>query len=576
MEKEKKLSNRDIADILDQIALILELKGDNPFKARAYANAARIILDLGEDLGDLIGRGELKSIRGIGEALSKKISELFGTGQLAYYNELKTSVPQDHLKMLRVRGLGPKKILLLHQALNINTIEELEAACKEDLLLSIRGFGPKVQEKILNGIEQLRIHGDRRLYPDVIGEARRILSYLESGRAAHGAFSLAGSLRRKCAIIRDINLVGAVDRPSEAADLFASYPGATRVLEKGDCRCVALLGSDLQAELKIVRPEEFPFALNFLTGSADHQAALREWAARRGMLLTARGLSAGGPVACPDEEGLYAALGLTFIPPELRENTGEIEAAALGRLPGLIGPEDIRGIFHVHSRYSDGTDTIETLAAAANQLGLGYIGIADHSRSAYYARGLSLEAIRRQHEEIDHLNSLGHRIRILKGIELEILPDGRLDYDEETLESFDFIVAAVHTHFSMPEPEMTARIIRALEHPRVTMLAHPSGRLLLSREPYAADMSRIIAAAAKNGKVLELNAHPYRLDLDWRFCKVAKSLGVKIAVNPDAHQSAGLLDLQYGIDHARKGWLEPTDCLNTLPLDRILSFLNKK
>lgn len=276
-----------------------------------------------------------------------------------------------------------------------------------------------------------------------------------------------------------------------------------------------------------------------------------------------------------EEDEIYTVLGLSYIPPELRENTGEIEGAAAGRIPTLITRDDIRGIFHVHTSYSDGMDTIEGMANAARNMGWSYIGISDHSRSAFYARGLSAEAVLKQHEEIDRLNRVMSGIRILKGIEVEILPDGGLDYEEDILSLFDFVIAAVHTHFSMPEAEMTSRIARALEHPRVTMLAHPSGRLLLSREPYAVNLHRIIEIAADHGKILELNAHPYRLDLDWFLCKRAKELGVRIAINPDAHQRAGLNDLQYGIDQARKGWLEPSDCLNTFPLDRILSFLGK-
>ena len=577
MEKTKQLTNREVSDILDEIAVILELKGENPFKARAYANASRIVSGLDRDLKDLVERGELGSIRGIGDALTKKISELVMTGQLVYFNNLKASVPQDLLKMLRVRGLGPRKIFQLHQTLNINTIEELEAACKEDLLLAVRGFGSKIQEKILKGIEELRLHGDLRLYPEVLPEAQQLLSYLVAQVAPEDRFSLAGSLRRKCAVIRDINILAAAKESSRIAELFAAYPGSQDVKVADHSRVSILLNAGIRAELQTVRAEEFPFALNFLTGSREHHAALRKFGELKGFTLTETALmSPGGAVKCPTEEALYAALGLPFIPPEMREDMGEIEAAAQGSLPDLISLDDIQGIFHVHTRYSDGTDSIEALAASARKLGMSYLGIADHSRSAHYARGLSVETVRKQHDEIDRLNRLNPGIRILKGIEVEILPDGQLDYEDEVLALFDFVIAAVHSHFSMPEAEMTARIVRALEHPRVTMLAHPSGRLLLSREPYAVDLPRIIDIAAAHGKVLELNAHPYRLDLDWRFCKYARDRGVKVAINPDAHQAAGFQDLQYGIDQARKGWLGPRDCLNTLSLDQILSFLGKK
>jgi len=572
----KALSSKEIADILEQIAIILQIKGENPFKSRAYSNAAKLISQL-DNLPELVEKGELSMIRGIGDALSKKISELLITGELKYFNDLKASVCEDHLKMLGIRGLGPRKIHLLHELLGIKTIEELESACKENRLLDIRGFGKKIQDKILNGIEHVRSHLDYHLYSEALHDAESILKYLQSCEDILGSPCLAGSARRKCELIRDLDFLVSTDNLSAVAEYFLSYSRNEKTLEKGNTKIRILLNSGLQADLRLVREDEFPFALHHFTGSKEHNAALRRRARKMGMVMNEYGISTSGKnIRCVNEEEIFGTLGLSYIPPELRENTGEIEEASVGNLPNLIKPEDIKGVFHVHTNYSDGSDSIEAIAHAAKRTGLQYVGISDHSRSAFYAHGLSTEDVIRQHEEIDALNKADIGICIFKGIEVEILPDGELDYDYSILERFDFIIAAVHSHFSMPELQMTDRIIKALEHPMVTMLAHPTGRLLLSREPYKIDMSRILNTAAVHRKVLELNSNPHRLDIDWRCCKQAKKKGVMIAVNPDAHHASGLHDVRYGIDQARKGWIEASDCLNTLSLERVRSIFWKK
>lgn len=568
---DKQQSAKQIAAVFEEIATLLELKGENPFKSRAYSNAAGIIRGLEGELNVLVERGELSEIPGIGAALSKKISEFVKTGKLKYFDDLKATVPAGHLQMLAIRGLGPKKIRRIHQSLGIDTVDELEKACNENRLPGIRGFGKKIQENILKGIELLRVRGGFRLYSEAIGEADSLLAYLEAyGR---GSYSLAGPLRRGCELIRDIDIVASNKHPDVLAEHLFSFPKRLKILDKDRNRFKMILDSGVQVNLKAVGENTFPFALLSATGSPEHYESLVNRALSLGMTLDGQGLStSAGPVPCRDEKEIFSALGLPFIAPELREARGEIEAAALGRLPHPVEMKDIKGILHVHTKYSDGTDTIETLADAARFLGYRYIGISDHSRSAFYAGGLSIEDISRQHEEIDILNGRGSDIHIFKGIEVEILPDGSMDYDDKVLERFDFIIAAVHSHFNMAEPDMTGRIVRALEHPLVTMLAHPSGRLLLSREPYAVDLDRVIDAAAAHGKVIELNANPYRLDLDWRFCRKAKEKGVKISINPDAHHWTGFYDLRYGVNQARKGWLEASDCLNTLPPDEIRSF----
>lgn len=574
----KKLSKKDISDILEEIGILLELRGENPFKSRAYSNAARIVTNLEGDLDELAATGALSEIRGIGEALSRKISLLVTTGELDYYTELKASVPRDHVTMLRIRGLGPKKIFQLHRMLGINTVDDLEKACREGRLLEIRGFGPKNQEKILKGIQDLKTYRDRHLYIEAAAAADSVFAFVSDAPELLRRPILTGSLRRRCAVVGDIDLIASSDRPSEAADYFASFRESEEIIGKGDTKISLLLRSGFQTDLRIIRENEYPYALHHFTGSKDHNTALRGIARKKGITMNEYGLFSEEAeiIHAADEEEIFAALGLSFIPPELRENTGEIEEAAAGITPRLIERADIRGAFHFHSDYSDGRDSISKLAAAAAEAGLEYIGISDHSRSAYYAGGMSVDDVRRQVAEIDALNSARSTPYIFKGIEVEILPDGRLDYEEDVLELFDFIIAAVHSHFSMPEAEMTARIIKALGHPLVTMLAHPSGRLLLSREPYALDMKAVIDFCAGNGRAIEINANPERLDLDWRFCRYARSRGVKLSINPDAHSVDGIEDLIYGVYQARKGRLAPADCLNTLSCRDVRRFLNNR
>ncbi len=568
------LDKEAIADILEEIGMLLELQGENPFKTRAYSHAAQTIRMLDQDLGALIDTDALSSIPGIGEALSKKITTLYTTGRLEYLDKLRTTVPEDFLTMIRIRGLGAKKIIQLHKQLNIRTLDELEAACRDDRLLAAKGFGKAMQDKILKGIEQLRRSEGLHLFAHVEPEMAALLSHLQTALADDDSISPTGEYRRLCSVIRDLPLLAASDAHSRIIDHFAAYVKEESVLERTSDRCRIRLDSGIESNLYVVPKDVFSFALHHATGSHAHAEGLRQWAQKKGMFLTENGLTAKGkPVNCRDEEAIFAALGLADIPPELREDTGEIAAAAKGALPRLIERADIRGAFHVHTNMSDGANTLEQLATAAKAAALEYIGIADHSRSAYYAHGLSVEQVVRQIQEIDRLNAADIGVYLFKGIEVEILPDGRLDYDEEILRLFDFVIAAIHSHFSMPEREMTDRISRAMEHPHVTMLAHPTGRLLLSRDPYAVNLAEVIDCAASLGKVLEINAYPDRLDLDWRWCKAAKEKGVLMAINPDVHQASGFDALRYGVNEARRGWLEATDCLNTQSLDAVRQFL---
>lgn len=570
------ITKKDIAAVLEEIGTLLELKGEHPFKARAYYNAARQIESLEQDIHLLISEDRLSSIKGIGSALDKKIRSLALTGSLDYYDELRSSVPPGHLEMLRIQGLGPKKIRKLHENLKIETIGELEYACRENRLLDLPGFGRKSQENIMTGIESLKRFAEKRLFFEAAEIAGALLQAVRgSGLAVRSG--IAGSLRRCNEVVKDIDIVASSQKPAELADLFTGLPQVERVTSRGETKASVSLSSGINADLRIVTEQEFPFALHHFTGSKEHNVAMRSRAIQMKLKMNEYGLfSDKGLVPCSSEEEIFAALGLAYIPPELRENCGEIEAAADGTLPVLVEMKDIRGVFHVHTNASDGTSSLKELVSYAKGMGLQYLGIADHSRSAYYAGGLSIDQVRRQHAEIDELNRKDGSFRIFKGIESEILPDGSLDYDDSVLGKFDFVIAAVHSHFSMSEKEMTARVLKALENKHTTILAHPTGRLLLARNPYRIDMEKVIDRAAATNTAIELNSSPHRLDLDWRLCRPAKKKGVKISINPDAHHDEGLSDISFGINIARKGWLERSDCLNCMDAQEVSDLLHKK
>ncbi len=570
MEKKK------VAALLEQIGTLLELKGESPFKIRAYLNAARVIEGLGGELDALVASGEIRNLKGIGEALSQKIGELARTGSLKYYEELRASFPEGILRMLEISGLGPKKIKVLYERLGITSIAELRDACESDRLLTLDGFGSKTQEKILQGIHYLQQHQDHHLLSVALGEGHQILQALEN----HGEIirlSLAGSLRRHMEIVRNIDLIASARNERSVMEYFSRLPQVKRVIALEENNSRVLLKSEIYADLRLVSDVEFPFALLHFTGSREHNTALRARAEVKGMKINEHGLfREGALIQCQDEFQIFAQVGLSYIPPELREGMGEIEAAESGQLPKLLEIGDICGLFHVHTTYSDGAATLEEIALAAKARGYQYIGIADHSQSAVYARGLKVEEVNRQHAEIDRLNKELKPFRILKGIESDILPDGSLDYTDEVLASFDFVIASVHSRFNLPEEQMTHRICQALMNRHVTMLAHPTGRLLLSREPYAVNLKKVIETAASRRVIVEINAHPMRLDLDWRILKYAKGLGMMTAINPDAHDVAGLDDIRFGVGIARKGWLESRDILNTRSLQGVMDFLESR
>jgi len=569
------MKKEEVSAILEEIGFLLELKGENPFKVRAYYNAGRALKGLEGSLEEVVQQGELRRIKGIGEALNKKISELVTTGSLPYYEELKATVPAGLREMVRIPHLGPKKVKALYERLGITTIGELEYACHENRLVDLPGFGAKTQENILQGIEVLKRYRGRFLYGDVAALAEAFTRSVAGVKGVLQA-SLAGSMRRRNEVVKDIDLVVAVRDGGAIGEGLISLPQIEEVLAQGETEIRVRLASGIPADLRLVSLKEFPFALHHLTGSKEHNIALRGRAKKMGMKINEYGLFAGErSIPCQGEGEIYRALGLALIPPELREGRGEVEAAAEGKLPDLLNAGQIKGAFHVHTASSDGSNTISSLIKEAQRLGLSYLGITDHSRSAAYAGGLSEEAIERQLEEIDEINRSSQGFRIFKGIEVEILPDGSLDYGDKVLAGFDFVIGAIHSHFQMGEREMTQRIIHAMETRHLTMLAHPTGRLLLAREPYQLDIEAVISAASRLGVVLELNANPHRLDLDWRWLKYAKDHGARISINPDAHNLQGLQDLLIGVGIARKGWLESRDVVNTMEADQVVSFLAK-
>ena len=571
----KMLTKETIIQILEEIATLLELTGENPFKSRAYQNAARNLEKSEVDFDELVKENRLTEIEGIGEAISKKLTELIQTGKLEYYEKLKDSVPPGHLEMLKIPGLGPKKIHALYEQLGVKDVGELEYACLENRLVDLKGFGEKTQDNILAGIAKLKVYKERRLYAEVAVEAEVLLEYLKRDKSIL-SISIAGSLRRGNETVKDIDILAASKNPEKLGGHFTSYERIETVTANGETKVSVVLKSGINADLRIVTSAEYPYALHHFTGSKEHNTAMRGRAKDMGLKMNEYGLFRGEKnIKCANEEELFATLKLQFIEPELRENMGEIQAAEKNELPKLVEEKDVRGIFHVHTNFSDGGETLENMARAAREMGLQYIGISDHSRSAYYAGGLQIEDIKKQHELIDKFNEKLKPFHIFKGIEADILPDGSLDYDEKTLARFDFVIAAVHSNFNMPAREMTARLKKALQNKYATMLAHPTGRLLLSREPYAVNLEEVIDTAAKFGKAVELNANAHRLDLDWRHCIYAKRKGVKIAINPDAHQIAGLRDVSFGVKIARKGWLSSEDCLNCMSLVGMKEYLTR-
>ena len=616
-----------IADVLEKIATLLELKDENPFKIRAYVNAARSLETWGGNIADLANEEVLEKIPGIGKAIAAKIKELVETGSLKFFDELRAEFPADILELFSLPGLGAKKIKALHEKLQVSSIAQLHEACVAGRIAELPGFGKTTQEKLCRAIDEREKYAGSFLLGKIAAEAEQLQNDLRAHPDALHV-CIAGSYRRRKEIVRDLDFIVATNAPAEISAMFVQHPLAESVIAYGPTKSSVRLRSGIQCDLRVVTSAEYPFALNYFTGSKEHNIEVRSRALKRGWTLneyrlgetppdpeearstgilpvgttgvssvdaadknkTAGKMPTGptGETPVPrrkppqkipvirEEADLYRALDLDYIPPELRENCGEFEAAAAGKLPRLIEAENLRGTFHCHTTASDGRNSLEQMAAAAQELGLQYLGIADHSRSSIQARGLDEARLRVQLASIRKLNSEFENFRLFAGVECDILRDGSLDFPDEILAQLDYVVASVHSAFTLSEADMTRRIVRAMQNPHVTMLAHPTGRLLLRRDPYQVDIPAIIEAAAATGTWIEINAAPKRLDLDWRWWPLAKEKGVKCVINPDAHGIERLQELWFGVGVARKGWLTKDDVMNCLPLGKIEAALGKK
>ncbi|TAL10067.1 MAG: DNA polymerase/3'-5' exonuclease PolX [Nitrospirae bacterium] len=556
------MTKREIAAVLEEMAFLLELKGENPFKVKAYSAGARVIESLPEEPSVLVQKGILRNVKGIGEGLAGVVTELVTAGRSTAHQEMKASFPAGVMEMAGVPGLGPKKIKALYENLGVGSVGELEYACIENRLVGLPGFGQKTQEKILAGIRRFKRHQGFHLFANVVGEADCIL---EAVRKAPGVLcaDLAGEIRRRLEVIQRIALVVAGPQPQALAEALQSIPDVTQVERHPETHTItARSPQGLPVSITLSDSAGYGWELLSATGSVEHVEAVKQ------SLTAHRGSQKG-----ESEELIYAAAGLSYVPPELREGHGEIAQAAHGRLPVLIEAGQVQGIFHNHTVWSDGSATLEQMVGAARSLGYRYIGISDHSQAAFYANGLKEDRVKAQHAEIDIVQKKFPDVRIFKGIEADILADGAMDYPDAVLATFDFVIASVHSRFNLSEEDQTNRICRALANPYVTMLGHATGRLLLSRDAYRVDMKKVLDAAAAHNKIVEINANPHRLDLDWRLCGYAKERGVQFSINPDAHSTEGLADVPFGVNVARKGGVTAADVVNTLPVEVVASRL---
>ncbi len=582
------MDKNQIANLLDQIATLLELKeGSSPFEVRAYQNAARAINALDGDIEQLAREGKLKGVPGLGPTIIKRVEEAIETGHIALYDELASTTPPIKLEMLRIQGVGPKKINAIYNQLHVESIADLIKAIEENKVAALPSFGKKTQDNILQGIAFLEQHAGRFLYPVAEEEAARIQTVL-AAIPEIVRMQVGGSLRRRRETIGDIDMVVSVGDSAgdeikrKIMEVFTSQPSVKAITGKGETKSSVVLRSGINMDLRVVNDSQFPYTLHHFTGSKQHHIPLRRRALSMGMTINDYGLFRGKEphlelIPCKDEADIYAALGMDYIEPEMREDMGEIEAAINHTLPVLVQDSDLRGVLHAHSTWSDGQNTLREMAEACIARGFSYLGITDHSKTAAYAGGLNEEALHRQHEEIDRLNAeYAGRIRILKGTECDILRDGSLDFADEVLATLDFVVASIHSQFNLPPQEQTQRMLRAISNPYVDIIGHPTGRVLLERDGYTLDLEAVIDAAAAHGVCIEINADPSRLDLDWRYLHRARDKGIKIPIDPDAHTIAGLDKMRFGIGIARKGWLRASDVLNTMTTSELLDFFRER
>ena len=576
------MDKKDIVEVLERIGTMMEIKGENPFKIRAYSAGARTLQTMEEDLGDVIEEGRLGDIPGIGKALTEKIETLYATGELEFYNKLVASVPSGLMDMLDIPGLGGKKIKVLHEKLDVDSIESLTIACQEGRVAELKGFGKKTEEKILSGIKNREAYAARHLWWDAQSMVKKILPGLEELPEVERV-EAAGSFRRGMETVGDLDFLVASSNPTPIMDWFTSMDGIVEVTAHGETKSSVRFEGGMQADLRVVPSEQFYFALHHFTGSKDHNVRMRQKALSLGLSLSEWGLRPeeekdssrkAGPVEANSEEDIFKALGLQFVPPALREGMGEVEAAERNELPELLEFSDLKGCFHNHTTASDGRNTLEEMAEEADRRGWEYLGISDHSKASFQANGLDEERLLKQVNMIKEINQSGkYRVHLFSGSEVDILSGGKLDFEDSDMETLDYVVASVHAGLTQDEETMTARLIKVLEHPKVTMLGHMSGRLLLKREPSRMNVQKIIDAAIANGKIIELNANPMRLDMDWRHWRRAAEKGLLCCINPDAH-ALHHFDFQHaGVLAARKGWLTAKEVFNTRTIREVKEYL---
>ena len=569
------MKNRFVADILYQIADLLDVKGEIFFKTRAYRIAAQTIETLDEDIATVSNENRLQSIPGVGEALAKKITEIVETGKLEYFEKLKKEIPAGLLTLLELQGLGPRKVSALYKNLGITTIEELRNACTNGKLRDLDGFGEITERNILRGIQLREKTSGRVLLNMAYADGNNYLDYLKKCERIE-KIDIAGSLRRKKETIGDLDILASSEFPDEVMDYFVKYPSVQQVLLKGSTKTSVLLNDGLQVDLRVVKKESYGSALQYFTGSKEHNVKMRSIAIKKGFKLNEYGLfdkNTDEYVVGNTEEEVYNTLGLSYIEPELRENRGEIEAALDGRLPNLVKYEDIKGDLHVHSLWSDGSDSIETMAHYAQKMGYEFVGIADHSQSLKIAQGLSEEKVLRKINAIENINKKLSGFKVLCGTECDIKPDGSLDYSDMILKKFDFVGVGIHTAFGMSGAEQTKRIVKSMENENVDFIAHPTCRMIGRREPFDIDMEKIFDAARETDTYLEINSFPDRLDLNDVHSKLAKERGVKFVIGTDSHSAVNLPFMHFGVATARRGWLEKKDILNTHSLREIEKIL---
>ena len=566
------MTNKEIIALLEEIALLLDLAGESPFKSRAYTQVARQIERLEVPVETLVKEERLREIKGVGDALEQKLTEFVLTGKLDYHQKLRSQFPPTLFDLFGIPGLGPKRIKQVYDELNIKSLDALEQSCEDGTLASLKGFGPKMLDKLQRGIKFTKLHQGQFHFDKAYTEAMRIKEFLNK-ESSIIRIDIAGSLRRCKDIVKDVDLIVSSTDSEAIMKRFVEDEQVLEITGHGDTKSSVLLKSGLSADLRVVSDEQFPYALAHFTGSKEHNVVMRQRAKERNLKLNEYGLFDGEDnQLCTSETDIYAKLDLPFIPPELREDRGEF---SLTKTPPLIELSDLLGVIHCHSTYSDGQNTMADMAQAAQDAGYTYLTITDHSQSAGYAGGLQPYRVEEQHREIESLNTTYENFRLIKGIESDIKADGSLDYTDDILETFELVIASIHSNLDMTEEEATTRIVKAIEHPQTNILGHPTGRLLLKRKGYDLNYEKIFNACVANGVAIEINANCKRLDLDWRYVRQARDKGIKLCISPDAHSTGAIDFMKYGVGIARKGWLSADDILNNLPVDEFLTWCKK-